>query len=103
MKRAKSEEQKLVDYFNTVGGDALGRQGDYDELTPAETAIRAMRERKHLIGCIARLKSELSLIRDAARRRKRGGSTMKRYLINDLDFIEGYVDRALDLAGKYVP
>ncbi len=38
-----SEEQKLVEFFRSPEGDQLGRDGDYDHLTPAETAIRAMR------------------------------------------------------------
>lgn len=42
--RKKSENQKLVDFFRSDEGAELGLQGDYDELTPAETAIRAMRE-----------------------------------------------------------
>lgn len=37
-----SEEQKLVDFFRGDGAD-LGVMGDYYNMTPAETAIRAMR------------------------------------------------------------
>lgn len=40
---AKSEEQKLVDFFRSPEGERLGIQGDHDSLSPAETAIRAMR------------------------------------------------------------
>lgn len=40
----KTEKQKLVDFFRSDEGDELGRAGDHDNLTPAETAIRAMRE-----------------------------------------------------------
>lgn len=36
------EEAKLVAFFNSPEGSKLGRDGDYDHLTPAETAIRAM-------------------------------------------------------------
>lgn len=38
-----AEEMKLVEFFRSPEGDKLGRDGDHDELTPAETAIRAMR------------------------------------------------------------
>lgn len=38
-----AEEQKLVEFFRSREGDAIGRNGDHDSLTPAETAIRAMR------------------------------------------------------------
>jgi hypothetical protein len=38
-----SEEAKLVAFFRSPEGDALGRAGDYDNLSPAETAIRAIR------------------------------------------------------------
>lgn len=38
-----AEEAKLVAFFRSPEGDALGRAGDYDNLSPAETAIRAMR------------------------------------------------------------
>lgn len=37
-----TEEQKLVEFFRTEGAD-LGVMGDYYSMTPAETAIRAMR------------------------------------------------------------
>lgn len=40
--RRLTEEQKLVRFFRTLEGDGLGRRGDYDNLSPAETAIRAM-------------------------------------------------------------
>jgi len=43
-KRRKSEQQKLVEFFRSDEGEALGRQGDHDNLTPAETAIRAIRD-----------------------------------------------------------
>lgn len=36
------EEAKLVAFFRNEG-KGLGRDGDHDNLTPAETAIRAMR------------------------------------------------------------
>lgn len=39
-----AEEIKLIAFFNTAEGDDLGRGGDYDNLTPAETAIRAMKK-----------------------------------------------------------
>lgn len=38
------EEKKLVAFFKSGEGDSLGREGDHDNLTPAETAIRAMRK-----------------------------------------------------------
>jgi hypothetical protein len=38
-----AEEAKLVAFFRTPEGDKLGRDGDHDQLSPAETAIRAMR------------------------------------------------------------
>lgn len=41
---ANAEEAKLVAFFRSKEGDKLGRDGDYDNLSPAETAIRAMRE-----------------------------------------------------------
>lgn len=44
MARKKSEEQKLVDFFRSEEGSLLGSQGDHDNLTPAETAIRAMQK-----------------------------------------------------------
>ena len=40
---AKSEMSKLVRFFRSREGDALGRDGDHDNLSPADTAIRAMR------------------------------------------------------------
>ncbi len=39
----QSEEAKLVAFFRSPEGEALGQQGDHDNLSPAETAIRAMR------------------------------------------------------------
>lgn len=39
-----AEEEKLVAFFRSPEGDKLGREGDYDNLSPAETAIRAMRK-----------------------------------------------------------
>lgn len=39
-----AEERKLVEFFCSPEGDSIGRDGDYDNLTPAETAIRAIRE-----------------------------------------------------------
>lgn len=39
-----AEEAKLVAFFRSKDGDVLGRGGDWDNLSPAETAIRAMRE-----------------------------------------------------------
>lgn len=39
-----TEEQKLVAFFRSREGSRLGNQGDHDNLTPAETAIRAMKE-----------------------------------------------------------
>lgn len=38
-----AEVSKLVQFFCSREGDGLGRQGDYDDLSPAATAIRAMR------------------------------------------------------------
>lgn len=40
---SNAEEEKLVAFFRSPEGDKLGRDGDYDNLSPAETAIRAMR------------------------------------------------------------
>jgi hypothetical protein len=37
-----AEEEKLVKFFRGEG-DSLGNDGDHDNLSPAETAIRAMR------------------------------------------------------------
>lgn len=42
--RKKTEEQKLVDFFRSLEGDALGREGDDHNWTPAETAIYFMRK-----------------------------------------------------------
>jgi len=39
----KTEEQKLVEFFRSDAGAGFGREGDYLELTPAETAIVVMR------------------------------------------------------------
>jgi hypothetical protein len=39
-----AEQAKLVTFFRSPEGDQLGRDGDHDGLTPAETAIRAMRK-----------------------------------------------------------
>ena len=41
--RTDTEEAKLVAFFRSPEGDWLGRNGDYDGLSPAETAIRAIR------------------------------------------------------------
>lgn len=50
------EEQKLIDFFCSPEGDSIGREGDYDNLTPAETAIRAIRElRRQLNNAINEL------------------------------------------------
>lgn len=38
-----SEYAKLVAFFRSQDGAELGRQGDHDNLSPAETAIRIMR------------------------------------------------------------
>lgn len=38
----KSEEDKLVEFFNSSAGYWLGKQGDAYGWTPAETAIRAI-------------------------------------------------------------
>lgn len=38
-----AEEVKLVAFFRSPEGDALGRAGDYDNLSPAATAIRTIR------------------------------------------------------------
>lgn len=38
------ELDKLISFFRTTEGDAIGRQGDHDGTTPAVTAIRAMRD-----------------------------------------------------------
>lgn len=43
----KTEEEKLVDYFRSDEGCTLGRLGDLKGLSPAETAIMAMRELTH--------------------------------------------------------
>lgn len=42
-KAGNSEERKLVEFFRSPEGDQLGRDGDHDNLSPADTAIRAMR------------------------------------------------------------
>ena len=41
---SNEEEKKLVAFFRSKEGDELGRDGDHDNLSPAETAIRAMRK-----------------------------------------------------------
>jgi hypothetical protein len=41
-----AEEAKLVAFFQSAEGDKLGRDGDYDNLTPAETAIRFMKKHR---------------------------------------------------------
>lgn len=46
-KTANAELKKLVEFFNG-DGEVFGRAGDYDDLTPAETAIRALRAYLHL-------------------------------------------------------
>lgn len=43
-RRASSEVRKLVEFFRSEEGLGLGTQGDHDGLTPADAAIRAMRE-----------------------------------------------------------
>lgn len=39
-----SDTKKLVAFFRSAEGDELGRDGDYDNLCPADTAIRAIRD-----------------------------------------------------------
>jgi len=50
-----AEEAKLVEFFCSAEGDRLGRDGDHDNLSPAETAIRAIRclERINMAACYA--------------------------------------------------
>lgn len=43
-KVSNAEEEKLVAFFRSPEGDRLGRDGDADNLSPAETAIRAIRD-----------------------------------------------------------
>jgi hypothetical protein len=43
---AVKEVDKLVEFFKSKQGDRIGRDGDYDNLSPAETAIRFIK--KHL-------------------------------------------------------
>lgn len=51
-----TEEEKLVAFFRSKEGADLGRDGDYDNLSPAETAIRAIRDlRKQLNNAINEL------------------------------------------------
>lgn len=38
-----AEEQKLIEFFLSPEGKDIGRDGDYDNLSPAETAIRFMK------------------------------------------------------------
>lgn len=45
---AQNELRKLIDWFRSPEGDTLGRNGDIDNLTPADCAIRAMRELREL-------------------------------------------------------
>lgn len=40
---AQIELDKLIAFFQSPEGDELGRAGDYDNLSPADTAIRAIR------------------------------------------------------------
>jgi hypothetical protein len=40
----REEMRKLLNYFRGEGFAPFGNDGDHDCLTPAETAIRAMRE-----------------------------------------------------------
>lgn len=42
-RRRPSEEAKLVRFFNSDEWRHIGEQGDHDNLSPAETAIRAIR------------------------------------------------------------
>lgn len=46
-KMAVAEMRKLVDFFR-ADGIAFGVAGDADELTPAETAIKALKAYLHL-------------------------------------------------------
>lgn len=41
---SQRETRKLIDFFRSPEGDTLGRNGDLDNLSPAECAIRAMKE-----------------------------------------------------------
>lgn len=45
---AQRETRKLIDWFRSREGDTLGRNGDLDNLSPADCAIRAMRELRKL-------------------------------------------------------
>lgn len=45
---AQRELRKLIDWFRSPEGDTLGRNGDIDNLSPADCAIRAMRELRKL-------------------------------------------------------
>lgn len=40
---ATAEVDKLIEFFNNEG-ESIGRDGDYNNLSPAETAIQAMRK-----------------------------------------------------------
>jgi hypothetical protein len=44
--RSDAAQLRKLEYFfrDEVDGEDLGRRGDYDDLTPVDTAIRAMRE-----------------------------------------------------------
>lgn len=51
-----TEEEKLVAFFRSPEGESLGRDGDHDGLTPAETALRAIRDlRRRLDNAINEL------------------------------------------------
>ncbi len=43
-KNATIEEAKLVRFFRSEEGEKFGMQGDHDNLSPADTAIRAIRD-----------------------------------------------------------
>jgi len=45
---AQRELRKLIDWFRSREGDTIGRNGDADNLSPADCAIRAMRELRKL-------------------------------------------------------
>lgn len=49
MARVNAEVQKLVDYFANEGWSRFGFRGDGDGLSPANCAIRAMREYDNLL------------------------------------------------------
>lgn len=56
-----NQEAKLVAFFRSPEGDKLGRDGDHDNLSPADTAIRAMKR-------VAELEEQISLAEKMGKR-----------------------------------